>query len=124
MSAQVPQDLHTLFVELANAGDLDGLVALYESDAAYVSPQGAQVVGSEAIRELLGQLLSVRPVFENATNHVIVTGEIALLSNTWRAVVEAPEGDPVELTGTSTEVARRQPDGTWLYIIDAPASVV
>jgi enoyl-CoA hydratase len=31
------------------------------------------------------------------------------------------DGDPAGLDGISTEVARRQPDGGWLYVIDNPA---
>ena len=29
-----------------------------------------------------------------------------------------PDGSPAELGATTAEVARRQPDGTWLYVID------
>jgi enoyl-CoA hydratase len=32
------------------------------------------------------------------------------------------DGERAELEGTSTEVARRQPDGSWRYVIDDPAS--
>lgn len=112
-----------MFVTLANARDLDGLLALYEPDAAYVAADGSRVVGAEAIRALLGGMLAAEPRFENATNYVVESGSIALLSNTWTAVVKPPEAEPVELGGTSIEVARRQPDGSWRYVIDAPASL-
>ena len=29
-----------------------------------------------------------------------------------------PDGSPAELGATTAEVARRQPDGSWLYVID------
>ena len=29
-----------------------------------------------------------------------------------------PDGSPAELGATTAEVARQQPDGTWLYVID------
>ncbi|HET7755343.1 MAG TPA: hypothetical protein VFK85_15650 [Anaeromyxobacteraceae bacterium] len=32
-------------------------------------------------------------------------------------------GKPVRLEGRSVEVARRQPDGSWLYVMDAPFGV-
>ena len=31
--------------------------------------------------------------------------------------------DEVELSGITAEVARRQPDGRWLYVIDNPYAV-
>jgi ketosteroid isomerase-like protein len=31
-----------------------------------------------------------------------------------------PDGKPVKIEGQSAEVARRQPDGTWLFVIDNP----
>jgi len=34
-----PEDLHRLFAERANAGDLQGLLALYEDGAAFVAPR-------------------------------------------------------------------------------------
>ncbi len=30
------------------------------------------------------------------------------------------DGNPVELHGSTAEVARRQPDGTWKYVFDHP----
>ena len=37
MNATMPEDLHRLWVERVNAGDLDGLVALYEPAGAFVA---------------------------------------------------------------------------------------
>ena len=44
---------HRLFAERANAGDLQGLLALYEDGAAFVAPAGADAPGSDAIHERL-----------------------------------------------------------------------
>jgi uncharacterized protein (TIGR02246 family) len=124
VSAASPQDLQALFVARANAKDLAGLVDLYESDATFVGQDGARVVGTDAIRDRLAQLLSASPVFgEGVSNYEVVGRDIALLSYRWRAVLNPPGADALEISGTTTEVARRQPDGTWRYAIDAPVSV-
>ncbi|WP_300747615.1 nuclear transport factor 2 family protein [Pseudomonas sp.] len=123
MLADSPQALHELFVAHANKGDVERLLGLYEAKASYVAPDGAQLDGAGAIRDLLEQLLASRPTFSNETNYVIEAANLALMSNTWCAQIIPPEGDAIELTGTSIEVARRQPDGGWLYVIDAPASL-
>ncbi len=43
-----PEDLTRLFVELANAGDAEGLAALYEPEAVVAFPPGQMTVGRAA----------------------------------------------------------------------------
>src|SRR5437016_3264211 len=88
MAAETPRDLHRLFVERANAGDLDGLLALYEPEAVYVAPDGLQIRGAHAVRELLAQLLNSSPRFELVTKDVVRVGNLALISSEWRAHFE------------------------------------
>lgn len=51
-----------------------------------------------------------------------MAGDVALLSNRWHMTLGPSDGERAGLEGTSTEVARRQPDGSWRYVIDDPAS--
>jgi ketosteroid isomerase-like protein len=104
-----PEDLSRLFVERANAGDVEGLVALYEPEAVLAFPPGAVSVGSQAIREAYQRLLADRPTFAAGEQRPALRhGELALTST--RLVGG----------GATVEVARRQPDGTWLWVIDQP----
>ena len=106
--AAQPEDLDRLFLQRANAGDVDGLVALYEPDAVLAFPPGRHVVGSAAIRVVYSELLVGRPRFDGEIRPAIRNGDIAITSTT--------------RTGNATvEVARRQPDGTWLWMIDQPS---
>ena len=52
------------------------------------------------------------------TKLVFTVGELAYLSNTWSLRGTGPDGNPVVLGTTTAEVARRQSDGTWRYVID------
>jgi ketosteroid isomerase-like protein len=104
-----PEDLSRLFVERANAGDVDGLVALYEPDAVLAFPPGEVTAGSRAIRQAYQRLLAGRPTFPAGEQQPALRhGELALTST--RLVGG----------GATVEVARRQPDGTWLWVIDQP----
>lgn len=112
--AQTPEDLARLFVERANAGDAEGLAALYEPDAVLGFGPGGLTVGRDAIRALLTQMVGAdpRPVF--ALEDPLPTlrfGDLALTGT------RAKDG-----TGGRAQVARRQPDGTWLRILDRPES--
>lgn len=51
-----PSEVHVVFESLANVGDLEGLVALYEHEATLVPQPGHVVTGTPAIREALRQL--------------------------------------------------------------------
>jgi ketosteroid isomerase-like protein len=106
--AQQPEDLDRLFLQRANAGDVDGVVDLYEPDAVLAFPPGELTVGSQAIRAVYVTLLAGRPRFDARIAPAIRTGDIALTSTT--------------RPGNATvEVARRQPDGSWRWMIDQPA---
>ncbi len=105
--ANEPEDLGRLFLERANAGDVDGLVALYEPDAVLAAPSGEVVAGADAIREVYAGLLASRPAFEDLGQRPALRGgDLALTSS------RVPGG------GATAEVARRQPDGTWLWMLD------
>ncbi len=120
MPAQTPQDLHALFARAFNAGDPDALIALYEPGATLVPTPGQPISGAGAIRTALNGLLGVKGTITLETRGILQAGDVALLHAQWTLQGTAPDGNALEMAGRSNEVARRQPDGTWLYVIDDP----
>jgi ketosteroid isomerase-like protein len=59
--ARQPEDLTRLFVERANAGDPEGIAALYEEHAVMAYPPGAMTTGRAAIRQLWAKVLPGAP---------------------------------------------------------------
>ncbi|OLR95131.1 YybH family protein [Actinokineospora bangkokensis] len=110
--AMTPEDLARFFVERANAGDADGLAALYEPDAVLAFPPGARTVGRDAIREVCAALVADGPTFTlEDPLPTVVNGDLALTSTR-----------PTDGTGGRVQLVRRQPDGSWLRVIDRPES--
>ncbi len=121
MPVTKPDDLDRVYAEAFNAKDLERLLALYEPDAVRVEALSHQQErGREAIREGLEHSLRVRGEMSLQTIFCYEAGDIALLRAKWRVAGTAPDGRPVQLEGVSVEVARRQPNGEWLYVIDHP----
>lgn len=115
-----PEDLNQLFTDRANAGDVDGLVALYEPDATVVFPPGPPVSGTHAIRQAFAQVLADHPTIRMERRPTVRTVDLALTSVQWTMTLTGPDRRPMILSGVSVEVTRQQPDGTWLRIIDQP----
>jgi uncharacterized protein (TIGR02246 family) len=119
MPATEPEQMHGLFEDAFNAGDLEALMALYEPDAALVPQPGAVAAGTAAIRESLQWFLDRRGRITLDTKLVLRVDDLAYLANRWSLTGGTmPDGSPAELGAATAEVARRQPDGTWLYVID------
>jgi ketosteroid isomerase-like protein len=108
--ATEPEDLTRLFVERANDRDAAGIAALYEEHAVMAYPPGELTVGREAIRALWDKVLAHAPRFEQEQPlPTLISGDIALTST------PAKDG-----AGARAQVVRRQPDGTWLRLLDQP----
>ena len=121
MSARTPEDCDRLFGEYVEAGNLDALMALYERDASLVQRDGSVASGHEAIRGALGQLVAMRAKLRlNVVKVITGGGDVAVLYNDWALVAKAADGRPIEAGGRAMEIVRRQPDGTWRFVVDDP----
>ena len=115
MPANKPEEIHARFLDAFNRGDVEALVALYEPGAVLVTG-GGSVAGRVAIREAYRRMLAGGARMELETRAMIESGEgLAVLHASW-TYHRAGKATP----GLSTEVVRRQPDGSWLFVIDEP----
>jgi uncharacterized protein (TIGR02246 family) len=121
MSARTPEEVPRLWAETFSAGDLDALVALYEEHDAMLVPQpGEAVTGIDGIREALSAFLALRPTFNLEVRKVLQTGDIALSFADWTLSGTGPDGEAIEMAAQTSDVLRRQPDGSWRIVIDNP----
>jgi uncharacterized protein (TIGR02246 family) len=119
MPATEPAELHKLFAAAVNDKDAEGLLALYEPDGLAIHLDGKQRTGEAELRAMIDDLLTTIAHIDGETRKVHVMGDIALTSARWSARLNTPDGEG-QGTGTTAEVARRQPDGTWRWVIDDP----
>jgi len=89
-----PFEINEAFAAAFNSRDLAQLLALYEPDAALTRVPGRMTSRNAFCTEC---------------------GDIALLKAEW--TIQADDGSVIA-RGSSVEVARRQADGGWRYVID------
>jgi len=107
-----PAEIHKIFEDAFNRGDVDALTALYEPTGVLVLG-GQRLVGRDAIRQGLLDVmvpgaqmtLETQSVTESEDGQAILHGKWSIKPGT---------------NGRSTEVVRKQPDGSWLFIMDQP----
>ncbi|MGC2093913.1 MAG: hypothetical protein WA648_12475, partial [Methylocella sp.] len=99
-----PQDLARLLVSRAIAGDVEGMAALCEPDAALACGDKRIAVGTDAIRKFYTGLPAAGRTFDlREQRPAMLRGNLALTST------HLPNGV------VTAEVARKQIDGTWLW---------
>ena len=121
MPARTPGDCDRLFEDHVNAGDVEAVVALYEEGGSLVQRDGAVATGHAAIRRVITRLVGIRTALRNDVVRMIEASEdLALLYNDWSMSARGRDGNPIETAGKAIEMVRRQPDGTWRFVIDDP----
>jgi uncharacterized protein (TIGR02246 family) len=120
-SATSPAACDRLFGEHVNAGDLTALMSLYEPGCSLVRRDGSVARGHAEIRQVFERLLALHAKMSTEIVKVVQSGEdLAMVYNDWHMSATRPDGEPVEASGKAIEVVRRQPDGTWRFILDDP----
>jgi uncharacterized protein (TIGR02246 family) len=114
-----PEEFHRGYVEAFNSGDIEAVVRLYEPDGVFKPDADRMVSGHAAIRDTLRQFQAVGKMAAE-TRYCITSANVALASALWRIMGTTPEGQSVEIQGTSADLLRRQDDGRWLLVVDHP----
>ncbi len=104
-----------------SAGDVEAALALYEPNASFLAhPDQPPVHGTEQIREALTGFAALQPTMDGEIVKVVEADDVALVVNRWTMRGTRPDGEPLEMTGVSADVVRRQDDGSWRVVVDDP----
>lgn len=105
--ARDPLDLERLLVARQRAGDVEGMAALFERAAVVDNGEGQVLRGQDAIRAFFVNVVATGRKWELGEQRpALINGDLALTST---------RGSDGRVTA---EVARRQQDGTWLWVLD------
>ena len=97
-----------------NAGDIEAVAALYESDARLLPPNAEMQIGADAVRALFGSMIDAGLTGKLNAIETQVVGDHAYNLGTY--ILTA--GDTVVDTGKYMETWHRGEDGQWRYSND------
>jgi ketosteroid isomerase-like protein len=120
MSTATPEQVLESIVTGINSGNLDGLMTLYESEAAFATQPGSLAHAIPGVREALAGFISMKGKLDLEVTRVLEVGDLALVIGVWTFNGTGPDGEPVRLAAKNADVLRRQEDGTWRFVIDNP----
>src|SRR5512141_2843706 len=75
MRARTPEDCDRLFTERVNAGEVEGVVALYEEQGRFVQRDGGPATGHSEIRKVIARMVATRPTLRSEVVKVVRAGE-------------------------------------------------
>lgn len=101
-------------------GDIDGVMASYETEATVVFEPELSISNRAAIRAAFEQAFKINPIFTYGGHEVFVNGNMAIHLAPWKMKGTAPDGSAIRQKGLSMAVLRKQKDGTWLMVFDNP----
>ena len=116
MPAKRPEEICRLFQQYMAEGDIDSVLSVYDPEAVFLNQSG-EVKTGEALRQELAPLSAMKAIFEFNIKQVVQSGNIALMHTEWKV------SSPQQMLVYAIEVARRQPDGTWRWLIGDPFTV-
>lgn len=118
--AETPEMVFRLWAEGFNNADRDAMAAMFEEDAILLLPPGDRLLrGRETICEAV-HAFAASSNFEIHDIEALENGDLAIVYVTRTRTTTQADSTVVRLTGTTSGVVRRQPDGQWLIAIDNP----
>jgi uncharacterized protein (TIGR02246 family) len=123
MSTATPEQVLEAVVDAINTGNLDALLPLYESPAAFATEPGRLAHGAGGLREALDGFISMKGTLDLEVTRVLEVDDLALVVGAWSFDGTGPDGEPVRLEARNADVLRRQADGSWRFVIDNPWGV-
>lgn len=117
MPARNPEEICRLFKQYMAAGDIESLRTIYDTEVTFLNESQEKKRGWQELKDELAPFAAAKTIFEYESKQIIQSGDIALMHTRWKVL------SPQPMSLYAIEVARRQADGTWRWLIGDPFTV-
>ena len=106
------------YIQAVNSDDSAATAALSTEDAVLMPPNQPMVQGRAAIQTWY-EAFPTTTEFNLTVEEIKGRGDLAFVRGTYSLTI-VPEGapEPIQDTGKYVEIRRKQPDGSWLIVVD------
>ena len=103
MSNGTPAQVLASIVDGINTGNLDSLMPLYESQAAFATQPGSLNHGLPGVREALAGFIAMKGTLDLKVTRVLEASDLALVTTVWSFTGTGPDGKPAKLAAKSID---------------------
>ena len=104
------------FRHCIRSGDLQGALSCFDAEGVYIDRDGQPGNIQTAMEHLCGW----RPDINGIKRQVVITGDLAMWLDKWTLAGKQPDGNPIEMKGSTACMMKRNKDGVWLWLVDNP----
>ncbi|WP_398456099.1 DUF4440 domain-containing protein [Sphingobacterium thalpophilum] len=108
-----PEGIVDSLLDHFNSRDMETMLGFYEDDAVVISTRGEPRRGKIAIARELQQSFGFGLPIEIVPRNIYSTDNLASLVLHWKIAGTGNNGEKVNITGTSSDYAKKGPDGYW-----------
>jgi len=108
------------FQDCVRSGNVEEALSCFDTEAIYVIAPGQYVRGRENIRAALAQVCALKPDLQAQRSAGFIVGDMCSWVDEWTLKATLPDGSLLEMNGVSSDILKKQPDGTWAYLVDNP----
>jgi ketosteroid isomerase-like protein len=115
-----PEGAARYFQNCVRSGDLAGATSCFDAEAVYIPAIGSIARGTAEIRAGLEVVCNMKPDLQARRSVAYVVGGLASWVDEWHLQATLPDGTVLNLSGVSSDILTRRPDGIWVYLVDNP----
>jgi len=116
-----PNEAGEYFLNCVRNGDLKNATTCFDPEAIYIGKHGNTISGFTNIEKVVANLCNMRAdikVYEH--KNAPVGNDMMYWLDKWTMTATDPQGNPINMKGSSANMMRKSADGIWLWLVDNP----
>lgn len=101
-------------------GDVNGALSCFHPEAVYIDRDGRELRGLDQIEKAMQAICALQFHISGATPHISIVGDLAMWMDLWEMNGTTPDGHPIQMTGHTACIMKKDQAGNWLWIVDNP----